>query len=167
MKRMMTILLLLAAASVSPLIFPLAESGHSTIDALAKFALLPSVAAIGLIWQLLGRRDDPLARHVAVGLAAGAVATVALEAVRLPGFWLGFMPGNLPRLMASCCSISSPPVRHPRRTLRAGHITSGMAQPSDSSTSWYSEPVGGGLERSSGCFSDSDSCSVRWFRPWE
>jgi hypothetical protein len=24
---------------------------------------------------------------------------VALEAVRLPGFWLGFMPGNLPRLM--------------------------------------------------------------------
>jgi hypothetical protein len=36
---------------------------------------------------------------VAVGLAAGAVATLALEAVRLPGFWLGFMPGNLPRLM--------------------------------------------------------------------
>jgi hypothetical protein len=99
MKAMMTILLLLAAASVSPLIFPLAESGRSTMDVLAKFALLPSVAVIGVIWQYLRRRDDPLAKHVAVGLAAGAVATIALEAVRLPGFWLGFMPGNLPRLM--------------------------------------------------------------------
>jgi len=99
MKRMMTILSLLAAASVSPLIFPFAESGHSSMDALAKFALLPSVAGIGLIWRLLRRRDDSLARHVAVGLAAGAVATLALEAVRLPGFWLGFMAGNLPRLM--------------------------------------------------------------------
>ena len=99
MKRMMTILVLLAAASVSPLIFPLAESGRSTMDVLAKFALLPSIAVIGMIWGLLYRRDDPLAKPVAVGLATGAVATIALEAVRLPGFWLGFMPGNLPRLM--------------------------------------------------------------------
>jgi hypothetical protein len=99
MKRMMTILVLFVAASVSPFIFPLAESGHSTMDVLAKFALLPSVAVIGVIWQFLRRRDDPLARQVTAGLAAGAIATIALEAVRLPGFWLGFMPGNLPRLM--------------------------------------------------------------------
>jgi hypothetical protein len=99
MKRMMPILALLAAASVSPLIFPLAESGRSTMDVLAEFALLPSIAVIGAVWVLLYRRDDPIAKHVAVGLAAGSVATIALEAVRLPGFWLGFMPGNLPRLM--------------------------------------------------------------------
>jgi hypothetical protein len=99
MKRMMAILVLLAAASVSPLIFPLAESGRSTMDVLAKFALLPSIAVIGVVWALLRRNDDPLARQVAVGLTAGTVATIALEAVRLPGFWLGFMPGNLPRLM--------------------------------------------------------------------
>ena len=99
MRRMITILVLLAAASVSPLIFPLAESGRSTMDVLAKFALLPSVAVIAVIWQVLRRRDDQLARHVAAGLAAGAIATIALEAVRLPGFWLGFMPGNIPRLM--------------------------------------------------------------------
>ena len=99
MKRVMTILVLLVAASVSPLIFPLAESGRSTMHVLAKFALLPSIAVIGMIWGLLYRRDDPLARPVAVGLAAGGVATIALEAIRLPGYWLGFMPGNLPRLM--------------------------------------------------------------------
>jgi hypothetical protein len=99
MKRMMTILVLLGAASVSPLIFPLAESGRSTMDVLAKLALLPSIAVIGIVWQILYRSNDPLARPVAVGLAAGAVATIALEVVRLPGFWFGFMPGNLPRLM--------------------------------------------------------------------
>ena len=99
MKRMMTILVLLAAASVSPLIFPLAESGRGTMDSLAKLVLVPSIAVIGIVWGLLRHGDDPLAKSVAVGLAAGAVATVALEAIRLPGFWLGFMPGNLPRLM--------------------------------------------------------------------
>ena len=61
MKRMMTILVLLLAASVSPLIFPLAESGRSTMDVLAKFALLPSIALIAVIWGDLRRRDDPLA----------------------------------------------------------------------------------------------------------
>jgi hypothetical protein len=99
MKRVMTILILLAAASVSPLIFPLAESGRSSMDVLAKFALLPSIAMIGIFLGFLYRRNDPLVRLAVVGLGAGAVATVALEAIRLPGFWLGFMPGNLPRLM--------------------------------------------------------------------
>jgi hypothetical protein len=99
MKRIMTILALLTAASISPLILPLAESGRSSMDVLAKVALLPSIAVIGMFLGFLYRRNDPLARLAVVGLAAGAVATVALEAVRLPGFWLGFMPGNLPRLM--------------------------------------------------------------------
>ena len=48
MRRMITIVVLLGAASVSPLIFPLAESGRSTMDTLAKLSLLPSVALIGL-----------------------------------------------------------------------------------------------------------------------
>jgi hypothetical protein len=99
MKRVMTILILLGAASISPLIFPLAESGRSSMDVLAKFALLPSIAVIGVFLGFLYRRNDPLARLAVVGLAAGALATVALEAIRLSGFWLGFMPGNLPRLM--------------------------------------------------------------------
>jgi len=99
MKRTMTIVVLLAAASVSPLIFPIAESGRSTMDVLAKLALLPAAALLLITIGVLYRFDDSLARASAVGLAAGTVATLALEAIRLPGFWLGFMPGNLPRLM--------------------------------------------------------------------
>jgi len=99
MKRAMTILLLLAAASVSPLIFPIAQAGRSTMDVLAKVALLPAAALVLITIGLLYRVDNSLARLSAAGLAAGAIATVALEAIRLPGFWLGLMPGNLPRLM--------------------------------------------------------------------
>src|SRR5882762_7848253 len=99
MKRTMTILWLLTAASVSPLIFPIAESGRSSMDVLAKLALLPAAALLLITVGLLYRVDDSLARLSGAGLAAGAIAAVALEAIRLPGFWLGFMPGNLPRLM--------------------------------------------------------------------
>lgn len=99
MKRALTILLLLLAASVSPLIFPIAESGRSSMDVLAKMALLPAGVLLFAILTLLYRSRDSLAKTAAAGLTAGAVATVALEAIRIPGFWLGFMPGNLPRLM--------------------------------------------------------------------
>jgi hypothetical protein len=99
MKRILTILWLLTLASVSPLIFPIAESGRSSMDVLAKLGLLPATALLLITVGILYRFDDSLARISAAGLAAGAIATVALEAIRLPGFWLGFMPGNLPRLM--------------------------------------------------------------------
>lgn len=99
MKHTLTILLLLAAASVAPLIFPIAESGRSSMDVLAKIALLPAFVVLLAIVVLLYRSNDSLAKTATAGLAAGAVATIALEAIRLPGFWLGFMPGNLPRLM--------------------------------------------------------------------
>ncbi len=99
MKRTMTILWLLIAALVSPLIFPLAESGRSSMDVLAKVALLPAAALLLITVGLLYRVDESLARTSAVGLATGTIGTVALEAIRLAGFWLGFMPGNLPRLM--------------------------------------------------------------------
>jgi hypothetical protein len=99
MKRLIIVSSLLALSSVSPLIFPIAESGRSSMDALAKFALLPSVGALLTTLVLLYRRDDAIANDGLTGIAAGAVAMLGLEAVRLSGFSLGFMPGNLPRLM--------------------------------------------------------------------
>jgi hypothetical protein len=99
MKRVLIILWLLTLGSVSPLIFPIAESGRNSLDVLARVALLPALALLLVTVGVLHRIDDSLARISVVGLAAGAIATVALEATRLPGFWLGFMPGNLPRLM--------------------------------------------------------------------
>jgi hypothetical protein len=99
MKRLRIVISLLALASVSPLIFPVAESGRSSMDALAKFALLPAMGILVSALILLYRIDDPIANEGFIGLAAGAVATIGLEVVRLLGYSLGFMPGNLPRLM--------------------------------------------------------------------
>ena len=99
MKRILILALLLATASVSPLIFPIAESGRSSMNVLAEVALLPAAVILLVTVGLLHRAHHSLAGISTLGLAAGAVATIALEAIRLPGFWLGYMPGNLPELM--------------------------------------------------------------------
>jgi hypothetical protein len=99
MKRMLSILVLLGAASVAPLIFPAVESGHGSMDVLALYALLPSIAVLFALIGLFYRFERDLARVAAVGLGAGAIATLGLEAVRIAGYRLGFMPGKLPRLM--------------------------------------------------------------------
>ena len=95
MKRILILALLLATASVSPLIFPIAESGRSSMNVLAEVALLPAAVILLVTVGLLHRAHHSLAGISTLGLAAGAVATIALEAIRLPGFWLGYMPGNL------------------------------------------------------------------------
>jgi hypothetical protein len=59
-------------------------------------AALFLVAAFTFL-QVTGHRQT--ARLMLVGAVAGAVATLALEAIRYPGFRLGYMPGNLPDLM--------------------------------------------------------------------
>lgn len=89
----------LALASVGPLIFPVAESGTSTMSALALHWMVPAVVLIALI-ALFTRRSQPfISRSIAWGALAGALATVGLEVVRFTGFHLGYMPGSMPKLM--------------------------------------------------------------------
>ncbi|MBI3698119.1 MAG: hypothetical protein HY238_25200 [Acidobacteria bacterium] len=62
--------------------------------------VLPSAAVLAVAWVALKRRgSQELATALGRGAAAGAAATLALEAIRYTGFRLGFMPGNLPELM--------------------------------------------------------------------
>ncbi len=96
---MITRAFIILLASVGPLAFPLAQLGYATLHDLAFVALLPSVAALAAVWLTARRHRPEVADIVARGVAAGAIATLALEAFRYPGFRLGFMPGNLPRLM--------------------------------------------------------------------
>lgn len=93
------IALTLALASVGPLMFPIAMAGHGTLNVLAKQWLIPSIVGLAII-ALLARKQNPLvARSIAWGALAGGIATAALEAVRITGFHLGYMPGSLPKLM--------------------------------------------------------------------
>ncbi len=91
---------LLALASAAPNAFPLSQMGYGSLHQLALAIILPAAIGLLIAWALLasfGQRS--LATLLLRGALAGALATLALEAVRYPGFRLGFMPGNLPRLM--------------------------------------------------------------------
>lgn len=89
----------LATASVGPLIFAVAMAGHGSLNVLAMEWLIPSIIALAVIALLTWNRNSLVARSIAWGALAGGIATIALEAVRIPGFYLGYMPGSMPKLM--------------------------------------------------------------------
>lgn len=94
--------LLIAIAAVAPIAFPAALAGFGTLHGLAFSAILPAAVMLGIAWVLLGRlRFSELAVLIRNGAIAGALATVALEAVRYTAFRMGFMPGDLPELMGA------------------------------------------------------------------
>ena len=92
-------LFILLLAAVGPLAFPAAQLGYASLQDLALFAVLQSIAGVVVIWLFTRYTRPDVAAIILRGSAAGAVATLALEAVRYSGFRLGFMPGNLPQLM--------------------------------------------------------------------
>ena len=92
--------LLIAIAAVAPTAFPASQAGYSTLHDLAFLAIIPAAVLLALAWDLLRRSHlIELAASIRNGALAGALATIALEAVRYSGFRMGFMPGNLPELM--------------------------------------------------------------------
>lgn len=99
-KLMMQAMPVLALASVAPNAFPAAQMGLASLKSLALIFLLPAAALLFALtlWHYL-QGSVRLARAVMLGGGAGAAATLALEAVRYPGFLAGYMPGNLPQLM--------------------------------------------------------------------
>ncbi len=91
---------LIVIAAVAPTAFPSALAGFGTLHGLAFSAILPAAVVLGIAWILLRRSGfHELAVLIRNGAIAGALATIALEAVRYTGFRMGFMPGNLPELM--------------------------------------------------------------------
>jgi hypothetical protein len=92
--------LLIGLAAIAPVAFPAAQAGYGTLHDLAYPAIIPAAILLVLAWALLRKSSTPgLGALIRDGAVAGALATVALEAVRYSGFRIGFMPGNLPELM--------------------------------------------------------------------
>ena len=90
----------MAIALAAPAAFPASQAGYSTLHDLALTAIVPAAALLILAWTLLRKsRFAKLAGLLSDGAIAGALATFALEAIRYPGFRMGYMPGNLPELM--------------------------------------------------------------------
>jgi len=99
LKNSVLLLIALAAASVAPLIFPAAQAGYGTMAESARHFLLPGAVILVLV-AIIGWKSAPaVGKSIVWGGIAGAIATVGLEVVRITGFKMGYMPGNLPRLM--------------------------------------------------------------------
>jgi hypothetical protein len=91
---------ILGLAGISPNIFPAAQAGLAKMSVLGAAVLLPSLVLLAaVVMTARVRGHHALVRRVLVGAAAGIVATVGLEIVRITSFRLGGMPGDLPRLM--------------------------------------------------------------------
>ncbi|MGD9548367.1 MAG: DUF6789 family protein [Candidatus Krumholzibacteriia bacterium] len=105
MKRLMDEQIILGAAilgmaGIAPNIFPVAQAGIARMSVLGSVVLLPSLVLLaGTVIAAMARGHHALVRRVLVGTAAGILATVGLEIVRITSFRLGGMPGDLPRLM--------------------------------------------------------------------
>lgn len=90
-------------AAVGPNILVVALTpGMPKMPALSKVALLPSIALLAVIWSLAFRRGlSRLTNRITSGLWVGAAATGVLDVIRLSGFHLGQMPGNMPRMFGT------------------------------------------------------------------
>lgn len=90
--------LVVAAVGPNVLVFALTP-GMPGMPVLVRYALVPSLLLFGVVWTTaagLGQRR--LANRIWVGFWVGAATTGVLDAIRLTGFQLGWMPGNMPRM---------------------------------------------------------------------
>lgn len=91
----------LAMAGIAPNLFPAAQKGIASMPFLASWVLLPSIAVlVAALAVAVARGHGRLVNRILAGAAAGLVATVALEAIRIPSFRLFHgMPGSMPELL--------------------------------------------------------------------
>jgi len=158
--------LIIGLAAIAPVAFPAAQAGYTTLHDLAYLAIIPAAVLLVLAWAVLRKSYAAgLAASIRDGAVAGALATVALEAVRYSGFRIGFMPGNLPELMCSCSTVSL--WAQLLRPLSAVLLIIFGTVPASESSS----PLGVSICRVGGRFPTgplwaSVSSSVPWSRDW-
>lgn len=90
--------LLAAAIGPNSLVIALTP-GMPEMPMLAKYALLPSLVLFLFVWVTAAKSGHSrLVNRLWVGLWIGAASSGILDAIRLTGFHLGWMPGNMPRM---------------------------------------------------------------------
>lgn len=73
--------------------------GMPEMPVLSRYALVPSILLLLFIFIVSWKKGFiRLTNRIWTGIWAGAVATGVLDVVRLTGFYLDLMPGNMPRM---------------------------------------------------------------------
>ena len=93
-------LVVLAMAGISPNIYPAAMAGWASMPVLGTWLLLPSIIIIVLIYVISRAQNRTVLSHrILIGAVSGLIATIGLEIVRIFGFKMGWMPGDMPKLL--------------------------------------------------------------------
>jgi hypothetical protein len=92
--------LALVVAAIGPNILVIALTpGMPEMPLLTSWALIPSLVLLVLVWVIaksLGMTR--LTNRIWMGIWVGAATTAVLDVIRLTGFQMGLMPGNMPRM---------------------------------------------------------------------
>ncbi len=98
--KLLLVIIILILAGISPNLFPLAQSGYKSLYFLGTRILIPSILIMGVIILIIfSQTYRDLSTQIKSGFIAGIAATLALEIVRVTGFKMGMMPGDMPKLM--------------------------------------------------------------------
>lgn len=90
----------LVVAAIGPNILVVALTpGMPEMPLLAKWALIPSLVLLVLVGITAKSLEmTRLTNRIWTGLWVGAATTAVLDTIRLTGFQMGLMPGNMPRM---------------------------------------------------------------------
>lgn len=89
---------------MGPRVFSVA---HEFAAVYIPFALIPALVALIAIAVYSKKRYPDLYRRIIIGLAMGAVATIALDAVREAGVIHGWLPGDSPVMFGKMATDSA------------------------------------------------------------
>jgi len=99
-SKIIVALVVLAMAGISPNLYPAAMAGYGDMPFFSKWLLIPSIVIIGGMFLLAKKQQyNIISRRIWVGALAGIIGTVGLEIIRIIGFKMGWMPGDLPKLL--------------------------------------------------------------------
>lgn len=82
------------------------QTAHEFAGLYIPFVYLPALVALAAIAIYSRTGYEGLYRRIVVGLGAGAVGTVALDAVRLSGVVHGWLPSDMPMLFGQMATSS-------------------------------------------------------------
>lgn len=93
----------MTVAAIGPNILVIALTpGMVEMPVLTKYVLIPSIGVLVLIYFISRKmKYSRLTNRITTGLWIGAVAAGGLDVIRLIGFNLGQMPGNMPRMFGT------------------------------------------------------------------
>ncbi len=77
---------------------PMMRSIHSFMAGYIPFVLVPALIVLGAIWYYAAGKYPRLSNRIGAGLAAGLIASVGLDVIRLMGVAFGAFPGDMPTM---------------------------------------------------------------------